>query len=75
MQLTTVDSSMIHAVGYDDETREMEVVFNSGRVYRYIDVDKSDYEGLLDADSKGRYMRANIIGIYADYKISRRGRR
>ena len=42
MQLTTVGSSMIHAVGYDDETREMEVVFNSGGVYRYIDVDKRD---------------------------------
>ena len=66
---------MIHAVGYDDETHEMEVVFNSGRVYRYIDVDKRDYQGLLDADSKGRYMRANIIGVYADYKISRRRRR
>ena len=75
MQLTTVDSSMIHAVGYDDETREMEVVFNSGRVYRYIDVDKRDYQGLLDADSKGRYMRAKFIGVYADYEISRRRRR
>ena len=59
----------------DDETHEMEVVFNSGKVYRYIDVDKRDYQGLLDADSKGRYMRANIIGVYADYKISRRRRR
>ncbi len=75
MQLTTVDSSMIHAVGYDDETGEMEVVFNNGGIYRYVDVDKSDYEGLLAAESKGRYMRANIIGIYGDYKVSRRRRR
>ena len=75
MQLITVDSSMIHAVGYDDETGEMEVVFNNGGIYRYVDVDKSDYEGLLKAESKGRYMRAKIIGIYGDYKVSRRRRR
>ena len=38
MQLTTVESSMIHAVGYDGESGELEVVFNSGQVYRYVDV-------------------------------------
>ena len=34
MKLTTVDSSMIHAVGYDSKTKELEVIFNSGSVYR-----------------------------------------
>lgn len=73
MQLTTVESSMIHAVGYDEQARELEVVFNNGGIYRYMDVDKEEYEGLLQAESKGRYMRANIIGVYAD-KVSGRGR-
>lgn len=75
MQLTTVESSMLYAVGYDEQARELEVVFNSGGVYRYMDVDKEEYEGLIQAESKGRYMRANIIGIYSDYKVSDRGRR
>jgi len=42
----------------------MEVVFNSGGVYRYFDVPKDIYEGLLAAESKGRYMRANVIDVY-----------
>ena len=74
MQLTTVESSMIHAVGYDEGARELEVIFNNGGVYRYVDVDKEEYEGLLQAESKGRYMRAYIIGVYADFKVSGRGR-
>ena len=70
MQLNTVESSMIHAVGYDEESCEMEVVFNSGQVYRYIDVPRLEYDGLLESDSKGRYMRAHIIGLYAEYKVT-----
>ena len=76
MNLTTVESSMIYAVGYDTKTNELEVVFNSGQVYRYMEVPKSEYEDLLTADSKGRYMRACIIGLYPEYKVTgRRGRR
>lgn len=70
MQLTTVESSMIHAVGYDDEARELEVVFNSGGIYRYQDVDKETYEELLEAESKGRFMHACVIDMYPYYKVS-----
>ena len=75
MKLITVESSMIHAVGYDAETKTLEVVFNSGRIYRYEDVPLEEYEGLMDAESKGRYMRANIIDVYPYYRVSRRRRR
>lgn len=71
MQRTTVESSMIHAAGYDEQARELEVVFNNGGIYRYRDVDKEVYEELLQAESKGRYMRAHVIGVYADYKVRR----
>lgn len=70
MQLTTVESSMIHAVGYDDDAGELEVVFNSGGVYRYQEVDKATYDELLDAESKGQYMRARVIDMYPYYKVS-----
>ena len=75
MELVTVESSMIHAVGYDDAEQELEVVFTSGKTYRYTGVPRTVYEDLLAADSKGQYMRANVIGIYPDYPLSRRGRR
>jgi hypothetical protein len=75
MTLTTVDSSMVHAIGYDDETSELEIVFNSGKIYRYKDVEKEIYEELLASSSKGSFLRGNIFDCYEDYQVrSRRGR-
>ncbi|MFB6099316.1 MAG: KTSC domain-containing protein [Salinibacter sp.] len=70
MTLTTVDSSMVHAVGYDEDKRELEIIFNSGKIYRYENVDRDEYEGLMAADSKGRYMRAHIIDMSPYYTVS-----
>lgn len=75
MKLVTVESSMIHAVGYDSDKQELEVVFNSGRIYRYMDVPYQEYEDLLASGSKGQYMRANIIDVYPDYPVSKRRKR
>lgn len=74
MELVSVDSSMIQAVGYDSTSEELEVLFNSGKTYRYKGVPRTVYEELLTADSKGQYMRANVIGVYLDYQVSRRRR-
>lgn len=59
-----VDSSMIQAVGYDEHTCRLEAVFNNGRTYCYEDVPPEEFQGLIEADSKGRYMRAHIIDMY-----------
>lgn len=64
MQLTTVESSMIYAVGYDPDTQTLEVVFNRTGVYRYYDVPPEEYEELMAAESKGRYMLDCIINVY-----------
>jgi hypothetical protein len=74
-KLVPVASSMIQAVGYDSETRMLEVVFNSGQLYYYKDVPPDVHQELMAADSKGQYMRAAIIGVYPDYRVSRRRRR
>ncbi len=62
--LTVVESSMIHAVGYDEQTRRLEVVFNTGHIYCYEDVPRETFEGLLAADSKGSYMRSHVMDVY-----------
>ncbi len=62
--LIEVESSMINAVRYDEENRLLEVHFNTGKVYCYEDVPPDVFQGLLDAESKGRYMRAYIIDVY-----------
>jgi hypothetical protein len=74
MKLTTVESSMIHAVGYDSKTRTLEVVFNSGQTYVYEGVPPKVYKGLLAAGSKGSYMRNEIIDCYPCGRLSRRRR-
>jgi RNA polymerase sigma factor (TIGR02999 family) len=63
VKLVTVKSSMIQAVGYDQKTRLLEVVFNSGQTFRYDDVPPSEYKGLMEAESKGRYMRDNTRSL------------
>jgi len=75
MQLTTVESSMIHAVGYDEKTQTLEVVFNSGKTYVYEGVEPEIYQGLMAADSKGQYMNDLIIDMYPTHQLSSRRRR
>ncbi len=59
-----VKSSMISAFGYDENERVLEVTFNRTGVYQYFDVPVDVYQGLLYADSKGRYMRDCVIDMF-----------
>jgi len=74
MKLKVVESSMIHAVGYNSKTRELEVVFNSGRTYVYEGAPPKIHKGLMAAGSKGRFMLAEIIDCYPCYEIRFRRR-
>lgn len=74
MKLTVVESSMVHAIGYDSKTRTLEVVFNSGRTYVYEDVPPKIYKELMAAESKGQYMRAEIIDCYSCSQLRSRRR-
>lgn len=64
MRLRPVESEMLRLVGYDDELRVLEVVFNTGDRYRYLNVPASEYEGLMNAESIGQYMHKHVIGHY-----------
>ncbi|OLE76357.1 MAG: KTSC domain-containing protein, partial [Bacteroidetes bacterium 13_1_20CM_4_60_6] len=44
--------------------RILEVIFNSGDQYQYKEVPASEYEGLINAESIGRYMHRHIIDRY-----------
>jgi hypothetical protein len=70
-KLVPVESSVLSAIGYDDTTKELVAVFNSGAVWRYGKVPKKVYKQLLASDSKGGYMRDLIIGTYPEYRVSR----
>ena len=67
MNLVTVDSSMLYAVGYDPDTQELVAVFNSGRTWWYEGVPAEVYQQLMSSDSIGGYMRDFIIDMYPDH--------
>lgn len=55
-----VSSSNIKSIGYDKERNILEVAFNNRSVYRYYDVPEYLYEGLMNADSHGKFLHAHI---------------
>lgn len=64
MTLETVNSDVIHAIGYDAEIQVLEIIFNNGRIYQYRDVPRDVYEGLMAAASKGNYFQENVRGEF-----------
>jgi hypothetical protein len=47
MELTPVVSTNVSAVGYEPATRRMRVLFASGGLYEYQDVDQALFEEML----------------------------
>lgn len=70
MEMVSVSSSNIAAVGYDDEERKLAVEFNSGSVYHYDNVSRDTFEALRDAPSVGKYFHANIRDQYDYTRVS-----
>lgn len=55
-----VTSSLVTSVGYDSDEELLEVELQDGKVYQYRDVPEETYQGLLNADSIGRYFNNHI---------------
>jgi hypothetical protein len=59
-----VASSVIAAIGYDEERQILEVEFSSGAVCRYRGVSEEVYDAFLAARSKGGYFNRHIKDAY-----------
>jgi hypothetical protein len=66
MEMIKVVSSNVVAVGY--QGNDLYVDYKSGS-YVYKDVPKKVYDGLVNAESKGKYMHANVKGKYEYLRI------
>jgi hypothetical protein len=64
MQRKTIVSSNIKSVGYNIEKQVLEVEFNGGAVYYYLEVVPIDVVKLVFAESVGSYFAANIKNKY-----------
>ena len=71
MKLKAVDSSMLVAVGYDEATKELRVIFKPGDTYRYLNVPKSVYIELMKAESKGSYLKTHVIDVFPARRVRR----
>jgi hypothetical protein len=58
-------STIIRSFEYRPESRELEILFTTGRRYLYSNVPPEAAEAFRAAFSKGRHFNARIRGLYA----------
>lgn len=68
MERVPVSSSNIESVGYDKDTKTLEVAFHSGSVYQYLNVEPEIYSNMLTASSVGKYFNESVKDSYSFIK-------
>ena len=68
MNLISVTSSNIVAIGYENGT--LEVHFHNNSAYHYFNVPENIFRAFLNAPSKGKFLHRNIKDKYSYSKIS-----
>ena len=69
MHRQRVDSSNIRSIGYDKDTKLLEIEFHSDSIYQYSDVDQSVHSALMKAGSTGSFFYRNIRDRYPATKM------
>jgi hypothetical protein len=62
--MTPVASSLLKAVGYDEEKEELRVRFHKGGSYVYRGVTRKMYDAMMNDASAGGYFIQNIKGRF-----------
>jgi len=70
MDRIPVNSSNIESIGYDDSSQTLEISFLNGGIYQYYGVPYKIYQGLMNADSHGRFLHQNIKNKFSYTKIN-----
>lgn len=70
MRRKRVASTSLRSVGYDGESRVLEVEFRGGHVYQYWDVPPQRHRGLMRAVSKGRYFNRWVRERFPTVKVA-----
>ena len=70
IEMTPVESSMLHSVGYDAEKHELHAKFDeNGATYVYHAVPPEAHAALMAAESKGRHFAARIKGAFKHTRV------
>lgn len=60
-----VKSSNVESVGYDPDTKTLQVSFKNGGVYNYAGVEPEKHKDLMAAKSIGGFIHTHIKGKHA----------
>jgi len=69
-ELIPVNETNIHAVAYVPDKKLLTVVFRDGAQYRYDRVPLTEFAGLIQAPSKGKYFQTRIRNVYQWEKLN-----
>lgn len=69
MERTQVQSSNVNSIGYDEESKTLEVEFHGGGVYQYSDVPKEVYEDFMNAPSHGKFLHKVIKSRFSYIRV------
>lgn len=64
MDMQSVSSSNIAAVGYDEAEKKLHVQFHNGSTYAYEGVPADVHSELVGAESVGKYFNAHVKDSY-----------
>lgn len=70
MKRQRVESSSVASVGYDPDTRTLELKYVSGDIYHYFDVSPLVHTALLNATSIGAFVNKRIKPSYRYQQIA-----
>lgn len=65
-----VKSSNLAGIAYEPNQMILTVWFLNGSIYNYYDVPTSVWTSFQNADSKGKYLAANIKGRFGYERVS-----
>ena len=69
-EMIPVKSSNIAGIAYDSQQMVLTVWFLNGSIYNYYDVPTAVWTSFQNADSKGKYLAANIKGRFGYDRVS-----
>jgi hypothetical protein len=67
-----VTSNPFRSIAYDEDSRTLEVEYNSGRRYQIRNVGRGLHDKLVNADSVGNFYNLNIRPHFKATEINRR---
>ncbi len=63
---------MMTSIEYDEDAAELDIIFTSGKTYRYFDVPLDIYVAFLDADLKGTFFNEIVKDTFVYAEVTAR---